>query len=488
MNASHERRTEAELKAIPEPRLRPELKEELRRRLATEPVASGWRPTRFGTIAAAVLTVVAMVVLLIVQGQRDDGAGEGSGDGAATNPSGPRAATAGGGDESTTFRGDIARTGFFPGALSGGTDAGSLVFVGSTRGELHAVDAATGRVVWKTRLSGAIRGGATVAGGTVYIGSWDGTVHALDARTAKRKWAFKTGRMVFASPAVVDGVVYAVSHDTSTYALDVATGRARWKSRTGGSVSGANIASPAVSGGLVFTSAWASGLFALDSRTGAKVWRFDTREPVLSSPAVHDGVVYFGSDDGGLFALRTSTGERVWALQLERAGSNGPEMEPITISCAPAISDGRLFVGGYDRNLHAYDAKSGRPIWIHEVDDIITQSVAVHDGVIYAGSGALLALDAATGERLWELNTGHDTVTPPAIAHGVVYATTFSRAMPNPRHDVRDTPRPPRTAALIAVDAKTGKLRWRTELAGESLGAAVIASPRSKATKGRRRL
>ena len=100
------------------------------------------------------------------------------------------------------------------------------VYFGSTDGHLYAVDAATGKLLWRYETGGGGYSSPTVADGVVYVGSSsiDGHPYALDAATGKLLWRYEAGGRVYSSPTVADGVVYVGSDDGHLYALDAATG------------------------------------------------------------------------------------------------------------------------------------------------------------------------------------------------------------------------------------------------------------------------
>jgi outer membrane protein assembly factor BamB len=97
-------------------------------------------------------------------------------------------------------------------------------------GELVAVDAATGAIVWRSPgPTGTAAGAGTdsspaVANGVVYA-AWPGTatdggVFAFDARTGAKLWHGATGdRGSNSSPAVVNGSVYVGADDGKVYAF-----------------------------------------------------------------------------------------------------------------------------------------------------------------------------------------------------------------------------------------------------------------------------
>ena len=81
---------------------------------------------------------------------------------------------------------------------------------------------------------------AVVAEGRVFFGSggWTtpGWLHAVDARTGKRLWKFEMTRATFSTPAVVGNLVLFGGRDGNAYALDAASGTVRWRLVTGKAV------------------------------------------------------------------------------------------------------------------------------------------------------------------------------------------------------------------------------------------------------------
>jgi outer membrane protein assembly factor BamB len=62
--------------------------------------------------------------------------------------------------------------------------------------------------------------------GKVYAGSEDGNVYALNAATGALLWTFTTGSSVSSSPAVANGMVYIGSDDNNVYAFGLPKGQA----------------------------------------------------------------------------------------------------------------------------------------------------------------------------------------------------------------------------------------------------------------------
>jgi uncharacterized repeat protein (TIGR01451 family) len=154
--------------------------------------------------------------------------------------------------------------------------ADGVVYQGVMNGEMHAIDADTGRARWIARPGGPIPHTAAVKAGRVYFGSLDGSVYALSAADGSTVWQFHTGGPVVSAPAVVNGRLYIGSNDGKLYALDAVT--------------------------------------------GAELFHVGTGGPVVSSPAVVGGRVYFGSEDMVARCVDAATGRSIWSTSLHGAG------------------------------------------------------------------------------------------------------------------------------------------------------------------------
>lgn len=204
--------------------------------------------------------------------------------------------------------------------------AGGTVYQGSTDGVLYALDAATGKLRWKYETEGvrndsekagfdrrSIASSPSVAGGVVTFGSRDAHQYALDAKTGRFLWriahpvAFTKEHAELAwcegSPAISDGVSYVGSSDGYfVNAVEIATGKERWRD----SMPSRIISSPAVTGDTLYVGCENGEVFGLDRETGRQLWRYRTGDSVYSSPSADGGLIFIGSDDGFLYALTAS--------------------------------------------------------------------------------------------------------------------------------------------------------------------------------------
>lgn len=290
-----------------------------------------------------------------------------------------------------------------------------LVAVTSRDGFLHAVDAANGHQRWKLALGDELpfRWGwdfilstPAVDGDRLFVGSGNGDVLAVEAASGKVLWRHATAGRVRSSPTAANGVVYVGSFDGHLYALDAATGAERWKFAAEGTKLDSVAAgfdrlsiqsSPAVSTDQVVFGARDGMFYGIDRKTGAQRWRMDHGMPwVIASPAIADGKAVVGSSDGRFVtAVDLAAGKELWR---SRTGSNQLS--------SPAIAGGTVVVGDFTGAVIGLELASGRELWRFMTGDGVFSSPLVADGTIFVGSddGKLYALRgdlAAKPHRHW---------------------------------------------------------------------------------------
>ncbi|MCE5272844.1 PQQ-binding-like beta-propeller repeat protein [bacterium] len=342
------------------------------------------------------------------------------------------------------FRGDAARTGFCdlegPArhkgvkwiARGGGRFfsspvlSGGVLFAGCDDSCLYAVEAASGRGVWKFRSLAPVRSTPAVSEGVVCFTGGDGSFYALRASDGDTFWEFATrgenhyssgglfglaGRDTVltdpwdffdSSPAIWQGKVYFGSGDGSLYCLELATGREVWRFPTCDVVH----SSPALAEGRVFVGGYDTNFYALDAETGRELWRFSTgADPKgnlmrgnQGSPAAGGGAVYFGSRDGHLYALEAASGKQLWAYSTE----------PSWVVDSPALTDSLVLFGTSDSGRFiALDRATGALRFEFDAKMFVFSSPVAARNAVYVGSfnGRLYALGLPGGEKLWEYST-----------------------------------------------------------------------------------
>ena len=175
------------------------------------------------------------------------------------------------------------------------------------------------------------------------------------------------------------------------------------------------------SDGLIFVST-ARGLIALHAGNGSVYWRFDTELPLGNSPTVSSGVVYVGGYDRKLHALDVNSGQELWAYSGAKAG----------YSANPLVVDGKVIIGNRDGAMYAIGAagtaQAGQLLWKYQTGGLIDLSAAYKDGVVYfaANDNYAYALNAANGDLVWRSNKlpgdGYQSYWPVVYQNVVIFS------------------------------------------------------------------
>lgn len=305
-----------------------------------------------------------------------------------------------------------------------------------------------GDLKWKFKTGGKIFSSPAVVKGVALIGSEDGNLYAVNTATGKQVWKFTTGGAVHSSPAVYDNTVYAGSFDGHYYAVDFATGKLKWKFKTGGekwlgdtSYWGQKpagmymedlwdcfISSPIVAtvdGEIsVYVGSSDGYIYALNANNGSVKWKFKTNGSVHSSPTLHNGVLYIGGWDTYLYAINAKTGKELWKFK------TGGQMAMSGIQASPTIANGVVYFGARDAHLYALNADNGNLLWKYDAEGSwIVGSVVIKEEVLYVGTSdtyLLLAIDAKTGKEKYRFKTNGYVFGTPAITGNTAYFGDFT--------------------------------------------------------------
>jgi outer membrane protein assembly factor BamB len=291
------------------------------------------------------------------------------------------------------------------------------------------------------------------AQGVVYIASSHGEVLALHADDGSLMWKVETEGDPHCQPMLANGLLYVdepdLLHDAGVvYAFDARTGAVRWRHAFPGVTSSLLLADGVLYAGAGSITRSQGTIFALRATDGAQLWTrpFAPYEPVLT--AVQGGVVFGGTVDGAQVALRTNDGGSLWqtpprgiasapptlagntlyvasdallALKISDGSIRWQRSQPTLITNhAPVVADGVVYVGS--SAVYAYRADDGTPLWDTSIGDGMNAPTVVGD-VVYAGNeqhNTLTALDRRDGSTMWTYATGYG-VTQPVVANGTIY-------------------------------------------------------------------
>ncbi|MFI0355820.1 PQQ-binding-like beta-propeller repeat protein [Actinomadura sp. 9N407] len=280
------------------------------------------------------------------------------------------------------------------------------VVLARTENDVSALDAASGKVLWKRGVRGV-----AAAGDTVYlVGAEDApVVHAVRAASGKSLWTYKPpfSELPFPGPVVAGSVV--CFGDGPVKALGRDDGEVRWSAKVSvenglaadaGHIAGVDDrvltafgardgrtrwtyamdqgTDVAIGGGMVFSCDRRGTLHAVRADDGKRAWQ-RPGSGAGSFMQVGGGIVYTAVGNGDVLALDAATGRTVWSRRL-----GGAEASRYGRGNTLGLSGGTLYVGCTDRNVYALDAASGRVLWSHGAD------VTLGSGPVSAGALAFI--------------------------------------------------------------------------------------------------
>jgi len=255
------------------------------------------------------------------------------------------------------------------------------------------------------------------------------------------------------------------------------------------------------------------------TRLGAS-WVSDPFEDDAASrmtPLVHDGLMFFAAGSY-VYALDASSGKRVWIHQTETKTSNASGWEQMVTGLATSrswglgLGGGMVYVSLMNGHVAALSERTGALVWDRLIS---TEALTIAKGIIctplyvrgilYLGTGIetteghALAIDAKTGNVLWRVPTiaepgqpggeswpkddgiwrsggGHPWTAPAADPRlGLVYFVTGNASPPfGGRVRAGDNLY---TVSVIALELRSGKLRWFRQLIHHDVWEADLSVP-----------
>ena len=232
--------------------------------------------------------------------------------------------------------------------------------VGNQKGQLFALDQATGETKWTAQLSGAILAPSLIHAGRVITVSNDGTVFAHEVETGKQAWTYNLPNVQFslrgqAAPVAIDARnVLIASANAYIYAIDAISGIPKMQRRVAVSEGRSDIqrlididGEPVVAGQFVVTTSYQGQVTVLDLASQQVVWSEDASS--IQRPEVKGNGVFVAQTDGKITAYEITTGNKLWENDqlLNRQLSN------------PVMLGNDLVVGDLDGVLHLLDPSTG---------------------------------------------------------------------------------------------------------------------------------
>ena len=245
-------------------------------------------------------------------------------------------------------QGDRYRDARFGGGVS---YEGGKLYATDGLGDVVALNAKDGSVIWRVRPGSPLRGSPTLANGQIYVLSQDNQLYALDQSDGKVAWTASgslesQGVFGVAAPAAAQGTIVAGFSSGELNAYRYENGRSLWGdalSRTSISTSVSSLADidadPVIDQGRVYAVGQGGRMVATDITTGQRAWEQDFAG--LSTPAVAGEWIFLITDDAKLVCIARGTGKIRWISQL-RAFKNVKKHKDAIYWKGPVVAGNRL--------------------------------------------------------------------------------------------------------------------------------------------------
>ena len=350
---------------------------------------------------------------------------------------------------------------------------GDTVYVADLDSDIHAIDLQTGARRWRIKHDNPVFGpnGVAVGWGRVFASVGGATIEAYDAACSERLWATKLydeGRGVInIQPVVAGELVLAATSSLSIpgsrgllYALDAATGEIVWEFDT--------VESPDMWGRPDINSgggAWYPP--AVDVESGLVFWGTSSPYPFPGAEGFPNASSRPGDNrwTNSVLALDLAGGALRWGHQLVPHDLFDRDSVLTALATVDGPDGPRSIVinSGKHGRVAAFDPADGTPLWdtpvgVHKNDD-----VAAFEGELWVLPGVLGGV-----------------ITPIATAEGVVYVAVVNAATyyssPEESSAGFTTALGELPSQVVALDAASGAVLWDVELRGDSFGGATVVN------------
>ena len=267
----------------------------------------------------------------------------------------------------------------------------------------------------------------TAEGNRVYLAGRGGEVVAVQAESGKVLWRSKTQAELTGGPGAAQGVVAVGTADGEVIVLDGATGTRRWAAKVGGEV----LSAPAISETAVVVRTVAGRVLGLALEDGKELWREDQQIPRLTlrgtaPPVIAGTAAVCGFDNGRVLSIDVVKGEVFWE-QLVSPARGRTELERLVdIDAAIKVRDADVFVAGFQGRVAMLALDSGQIWWSREISSHRGLDVDDELVVVSGAMGEVIAMRRRTGVELWRQDGLRlRKLSAPAIIGGRVAVADF---------------------------------------------------------------
>jgi outer membrane protein assembly factor BamB len=335
---------------------------------------------------------------------------------------------------------------------------GGYVFTLDSEAHVYVFRASDGQPVWNKRLAPkngtdmptlwgllgkpntvdpttGMGGGIAYDQGKIFVTSGFGTVIAMDAATGRELWRHAMGMPIINAPVVSGGRVFFSTYDNHFYALAENDGRQLWDHQGVAEPAGMLVSSSAAVAGDMVVVPYTSGeVFALQAQNGQVNWSevlshtgqvtaLSQIDDVAGRPVIDRDVVYAISQSGVMAAVNANSGQRMWARDIGGIQT-------------PWAAGDYVYVLDNNDQVICLTRKEGRIRWIHQLPEW-SDPDDKEDRVVWAGpvlvsnrlivtssNGYAESISPYTGKLLGRVEIPGPTIIAPVVANGTMYIYT----------------------------------------------------------------
>jgi outer membrane protein assembly factor BamB/tRNA A-37 threonylcarbamoyl transferase component Bud32 len=151
----------------------------------------------------------------------------------------------------------------------------------------------------------------------------------------------------------------------------------------------------------------ASSVSVVDHSDIEPIWKFKCEDEIRGTPTAAHGVVFVGSYDHNIYALNAKNGSFGWKYATDGG-----------IVSKPAIQDNSIIFGSEDHRVHVVSARTGRVNWTYYTDGPVRSSPFLAEGHAFIGSDDcyLHAINMTSGRQAWRTDSGAPIRSTPYVS------------------------------------------------------------------------
>lgn len=239
-------------------------------------------------------------------------------------------------------------------------------------------------------------------GSQLYTAAHSGEVSALDGTTGELIWQVDLQQTISAGLGVIDNHLLVATANGELHKLSMADGSSIWTVPTSSEV----LAVPQAAADLVLAQSIDGRLTAYSAKDGSMRWTYTSDVPSLtlrgtSTPVIDSGMTYVGFANGKLLALDNQQGNIIWQQRISAPKGRSDIERLVDIDGPLQLVEGTLYVVGYQGNLTAVEALTGKVLWQQPVSSVTAPSIYGDQIFVVTDKGTLIAYERQSGTELW---------------------------------------------------------------------------------------